>query len=111
VGEPHPGPLPLGDQVEFPRAEAPYDFRIDEDRPERVVWTTDEHPPNWHGTSISYDLSPAPGGGTRLFFRHGGFPDDESRAIPAFVWGQLMVVLKRYAETGERRPFFTVAGD
>ena len=63
----------------------------------------------WQGTRISYDLSAAPGGGTRLFFRHGGFRDDESRAIPAFIWGQLMPLLKRYAETGEPRPFFSVA--
>jgi hypothetical protein len=42
-------------------------------------------------------------------FRHGGFRDDESRAIPAFIWGQIMPLLRRYAETGERRPFFSVS--
>lgn len=93
--------------LEFPGAEAPYDFAVREDGPGRVVWATEDHPRVWHGTTISYDLSHAPGGGTRLFFRHGGFGDDESRAIPAFIWGQLMPLLKQYAETGERRPFFS----
>jgi hypothetical protein len=94
--------------LEFPGAEAPYDFTVRKDAPERVVWATREHPQGWHGTTISYLLSPAPGGGTRFFFRHGGFRDDESRAIPAFVWGQLMVRLKQHAETGEERPFFSL---
>lgn len=95
--------------LEFPGAEAPYDFTVREDGVKRVVWATRDRPQVWLGTTISYDLSPAPDGGTRLFFRHGGFRDDESRAIPAFVWGQLMPLLKRYLETGERRPFFTAA--
>jgi uncharacterized protein YndB with AHSA1/START domain len=95
--------------LEFPGAEAPYDFTVREDGVTRVVWATRDRPRVWHGTTISYDLSAAPDGGTRLFFRHGGFRDDESRAIPAFVWGQLMPLLKRYLETGERRPFFTAA--
>ncbi len=95
--------------LEFPDAERPYDFTVIEDGPARVAWATRDHPRVWQGTRISYDLSAAPGGGTRLFFRHGGFRDDESRAIPAFIWGQLMPLLKRYAETGEPRPFFSVA--
>jgi len=94
--------------LEFPDAEAPYEFAVREDGPERVVWETDR-PRVWHGTAISYELSAAPGGGTRLFFRHGGFGDDQARAIPAFIWGQLMPLLKRYAETGEPRPFFRAA--
>jgi hypothetical protein len=44
--------------------------------------------------------------GPRPFFRHGGFHDEESRAIPAFVWGQLMPLLEGFAET----PFFRAAG-
>jgi hypothetical protein len=93
--------------LEFPDAPRPYDFTVREDGPARVAWATRDQPEVWRGTTITYDLSAAPAGGTRLFFRHGGFRDDEGRAIPAFIWGQLMPLLKRYAETGERRPFFS----
>lgn len=90
----------------FPGAEAPYDFAVTEDTQGRVVWATDVHPAVWHGTRISYEMSEPPAGGTRLFFRHEGFGDDEGRAIPAFIWGQLMPRLKAHVEKGVRDPLF-----
>lgn len=91
----------------FPGAEAPYDFAIRENGPERVVWVTGDHPPNWQGTTISYEVGPGEGGGSALFFRHEGFTNDQERGFIAFFWAQIMGRLKGYTESGEANPFFT----
>ena len=90
----------------FPGAEAPYDFTIDADAAERVAWTTVDHPPNWQGTTISFDLAAGEEGGTAVFFRHGEFADDGERGMIAFVWAQILGRLKAYVETGTAQPFF-----
>jgi hypothetical protein len=49
------------------------------------------------------------GAGTRLLFRHAGWPDDYSEqefASVNFVWGQILARLKGYCETGRPQPFF-----
>ena len=73
------------------------------------VWEVGNHPPVWHGTSVSDEFSDAPAG-TRLFVRQGSFTTDEGRAIPAFIWGRLMPRLKAYAESGRPQPFFRSNG-
>jgi hypothetical protein len=39
-------------------------------------------------------------------FRHAGFADAGAAGSAAYTWGQIMVQLKRYAETGEADPVF-----
>lgn len=90
----------------FPGADAPYDFAVTENDPGRVAWAAADHPPNWRGTTISYDLAPGDGGTTMLSFRHGEFADDDARGMIGFAWAQILTRLKAYAETGEARPFF-----
>ena len=39
-------------------------------------------------------------------FRHGSFTDEAEEGQVAYVWGQVMVQLKRYVETGVAAPVF-----
>jgi hypothetical protein len=39
-------------------------------------------------------------------FRHGTFADETEEGQVAYVWGQVMVQLKRYLETGVATPVF-----
>ena len=45
-------------------------------------------------------------GTSTVAFRHGPFTDDEEAGRVAYVWGQVMVQLKRYVETGVAAPVF-----
>ncbi|MEU9700617.1 SRPBCC domain-containing protein [Streptomyces sp. NPDC047981] len=94
----------------FPGVPEPFRLRRDRADEDRVVWVNiGAFPPHWAGTTITWELSDSPGGGTRVAFSHSGFPDGEPE-IPMIseTWGTLMTRLKDYAETGEPKPFFTV---
>jgi hypothetical protein len=39
-------------------------------------------------------------------FRHAGFPDEDQTGRVAYTWGEIMVRLKEYAETGRPDPVF-----
>jgi hypothetical protein len=39
-------------------------------------------------------------------FRHAGFSDEEEAGRVAYTWGQIMVSLKAYAESGRPDPVF-----
>jgi hypothetical protein len=41
-----------------------------------------------------------------LAFRHASFADETEQGQVAYVWGQVMVQLKRYVETGVAAPVF-----
>ncbi|MDT5281992.1 MAG: hypothetical protein QOJ20_3187 [Mycobacterium sp.] len=41
-----------------------------------------------------------------MAFRHDGFADIGAAGSAAYTWGQIMVQLKRYAETGTPDPVF-----
>ena len=41
-----------------------------------------------------------------IAFRHGAFSDETEEGRVAYVWGQVMVQLKRYVETGVAGPVF-----
>ena len=41
-----------------------------------------------------------------MAFRHGTFADATEEGQVAYVWGQVMVQLKRYLETGVATPVF-----
>lgn len=73
----------------------------------RVAWTCEGDFPRWEGTTITWDLSEAPEGGTRVLFRHAGwaedYPDDEYGSVN-FVWGTVVAALKAYAESGTPKP-------
>jgi len=95
----------------FPHAPVDAKMRIDTlDPGKRVAWASLGEFPYWAGTTITWELAPGPDGtGTRLLFRHAGWPDDypeQEFASVNFVWGQVLARLKSYCETGQPQPFF-----
>jgi hypothetical protein len=70
-----------------------------------VAWRTERFPPHWVGTTIRWDVEPRDDGST-VNFRHDGFTDDGHAGHAAFTWGQIMVQLKQYAESGRPAPVF-----
>jgi|SRR6266508_2947097 len=83
-------------------------LRIDRlDEGKRVAWTCLGDFPYWQGTTMTWELDDAPEGGTRVLFRHTGWPDDypdgEFGSVN-FAWGLVVGALKAYAETGEPKP-------
>jgi hypothetical protein len=45
-------------------------------------------------------------GGSTVSFRHAGFADVDEAGRVAYTWGQIMVRLKQYAESGKPDPVF-----
>lgn len=95
----------------FPGVHVDAKMRIDTlDSGRRVTWISLGDFPYWAGTTITWELAPgADGVGSKLLFRHAGWPDDYPEAEFAsvnFVWGQVLARLKGYCETGRVQPFF-----
>ena len=95
------GTLRLG----FPIAPAPFDLRLERSDERTVVWRTETFPPHWVGTTVRWDVEQRDGGAT-VGFAHAGFGDAHEAGRVAYTWGQIMVQLKRYAETGRPDPVF-----
>lgn len=92
-------------ELEFPVAPQPFDLRLEQSDDRTVVWRTESFPPHWVGTTVRWDVDPHDDGST-VTFRHAGFPDDDETGRVAYTWGQIMVQLKEYAETGQPAPVF-----
>ena len=89
----------------FPDAPLPFDLLLAQSDDKVIIWRTATFPPQWVGTDIRWELS----GGDRtstVAFRHGTFADETEEGQVAYVWGQVMVQLKRYLETGVATPVF-----
>ena len=101
-------PAAVGDtvSVEFEQAPMPFDLRLEQSDDQSVVWRTETFPPHWVGTSIHWHVTGREGGST-VDFRHDGLPDDTETGSVAYTWGQVMVRLKEYAETGTPNPLFS----
>ena len=93
-------------KVEFAIAPAPFDLRLEQSDDSTVVWRTETFPPHWVGTTVRWDVEPRDDGAS-VRFRHAGFGDDDEAGMVAYTWGQIMVRLKEYAESGRRNPVFT----
>jgi len=89
----------------FPVAPLPFDLRLEQSDDRTVAWRTESFPPHWVGTTIRWDVEPRDEGST-VNFRHDGFSEDGHAGHAAFTWGQIMVQLKKYAETGHPAPVF-----
>lgn len=92
-------------KVEFAIAPQPFDLRLEQSDERTVVWRTETFPPHWVGTTVRWDVDARDGGSTVLF-RHAGFTDDEGAGRVAYTWGQIMVRLTAYAESGTPDPLF-----
>jgi uncharacterized protein YndB with AHSA1/START domain len=92
-------------QLGFAPAPAPFDLRLEQSDDRTVAWRTETFPPHWVGTTVRWDVEPRDQGCT-VRFRHDGFVDDDEAGRVAYTWGQIMVRLKEYAETGRANPVF-----
>ena len=89
----------------FPEAPLPFDLLLAQSDDKVIIWRTATFPPQWVGTDIRWELSG--GDGTSIVaFRHGSFADETEEGRVAYVWGQVMVQLKRYLEGGVAAPVF-----
>jgi uncharacterized protein YndB with AHSA1/START domain len=89
----------------FPEAPVPFDLLLAQSDDEVIIWRTVTFPPQWVGADIRWELS----GSDRtsiVAFRHGSFADETEQGQVAYVWGQVMVQLKRYLEGGVAAPVF-----
>jgi hypothetical protein len=93
-------------KLEFSIAPAPFDLRLEHSDASTVVWRTESFPPHWVGTTVRWDVEPRDGG-TTVQFRHAGFTDEAEAGRVAYTWGQIMLRLKQYAESGVAQPVFT----
>jgi hypothetical protein len=92
-------------RLEFPIAPLPFDLRLEQSDERTVVWRTESFPPHWVGTTVRWDVEAREEGST-VGFRHAGFADEEEAGRVAYTWGQIVVRLKEYAETGTPNPVF-----
>jgi uncharacterized protein YndB with AHSA1/START domain len=94
-------------ELTFPGVPLPFRLELMERGDRRIAWATRDFPPPWAGTSVDWELTDRDGPGTRIDFSHRNW----DRANPTigtvtFGWGQILVRLKAYAETGQAQPFF-----
>jgi hypothetical protein len=93
-------------KVEFAVAPAPFDLRLERSDDSTVVWRTETFPTHWVGTTVRWDVEPRDDGAA-VRFRHSGLGDEDEAGMVAYTWGQVMVRLKEYAESGRPNPVFT----
>jgi hypothetical protein len=89
----------------FPEAPLPFDMLLAQSDDKVIIWRTATFPPPWVGTDIRWEISGGDGTST-VAFRHGTFADETEEGRVAYVWGQVMVQLRRYLETGVAAPVF-----
>src|SRR5438552_17504222 len=88
-------------------------MRVDELKPgQRVKWTALADFPNWDGTTVTWDISPAENGETGVLFRHADWPasvsQDDLGSIN-YTSGLVVQRPKPYAETRTPNPLFPLA--
>jgi hypothetical protein len=95
-------------KVAFPDAPMTFDFDVTDDVPgERVEWRCLAGPPEWIGTTISFNVQTEADGGMTVLFRHDGWAStDGSFPFIAYSWAQMLPRLKKLAETGAAEPYF-----
>ena len=71
------------------------------DQDEKVRWLSRQSPPQWAGTSVTWQLTPVHNG-TKLIFTHDGFAQVDERTSGAWVY--FLASLKSYLETGKGTP-------
>jgi hypothetical protein len=93
----------------FPGAPVDLRMRIEALEPGRLVrWSCLGDFPFWAGTSVAWELSAAPTGGTTVLFRHEGwseaYPELEYAKV-SYTWARIVGALKAFTETGTPQPF------
>jgi uncharacterized protein YndB with AHSA1/START domain len=82
-----------------------FEMRITELKPtERVAWLCQAGPPEWIGTELSFELTPAEKGST-IKFEHRGWASTEGDFGHCnFHWAGYFLSLKSLVETGKGDP-------
>ena len=93
-------------KLEFAVAPLPFDLKLEQSDERTVVWRTETCPPHWVGTTVRWDVETGEAGAI-VSFRHAGLADDDEAGSVAYTWGQIMVRLKAFAESGRPDPVFT----
>jgi uncharacterized protein YndB with AHSA1/START domain len=95
-------------RMSFPDAPVTWDMRIDRaEPPARMEWDCVGGPPDWHATRVAWDVAAADDG-VVVRLDHTGFRTvDDMFRIVTVGWAQMLLSLKAYLETGERKPFFS----
>jgi uncharacterized protein YndB with AHSA1/START domain len=94
-----------GGELRFGFAEAPAPLPIRVARlepPHEIAWDCPGGYPFWEGTSIRWSMGPS-GDGTRVVFRHTGFPDAEPEydfGTVSLTWALIVARLKDVVEAG-----------
>ncbi len=74
------------------------------DEGSKVHWISRQGPPQWAGTSVTWQLTPVQNG-TKLVFTHDGFAQvDEVYEQTRGNWEYFLDSLKSYLETGKGTP-------
>jgi uncharacterized protein YndB with AHSA1/START domain len=74
------------------------------DQDEKVHWISRQGPPQWAGTSVTWQLTPVQNG-TTLVFTHDGFAQvDGVYESTRGNWNYFLDSLKSYLETGKGTP-------
>jgi uncharacterized protein YndB with AHSA1/START domain len=103
------GPAGVGStmKVAFPDAPMTFDFEVIEETGQRVAWRCLAGPPEWIGTTVSFDVQTDGDGATSVLFAHDGWATtDESFPFIAYSWAQILPRLKKLSESKEAAPFF-----
>ena len=81
-------------------------FRVDALEPGRhVAWSAMQVPPDWQGTRIAFDITPAEKSVNLRFSQTGFAHPYEHFGMFSYLWAQYMRSLKLLAETGAGEPF------
>ena len=91
----------------FPGMPAPWDLRIDHaEAPRRLVLSVVAGPDPWLNTTMTYEIADRPEGGVVVNFDHNEFATVVGVREFTIGWATKILALKKFAETGERDPFF-----
>lgn len=93
--------------MSFPDAPITWDMRVAvADAPRRLRWDCVAGPPGWPGTQVTWSVEKAADGAI-VRLDHTDFAEvDDMFRIVTVGWAQMLLSLKAYVESGERKPFF-----
>jgi uncharacterized protein YndB with AHSA1/START domain len=101
-------------KMSFPDAPMTWDMRVTVlDEMSRVEWSCVAGPPGWPGTRVVWALDKGAdaadaGDVVVVRFDHNDFAEvDDMFRIVTVGWAQMLLSLKAYLESGQRRPFFS----
>lgn len=84
-----------------------FEWRIDLDDPEEILWACTKGPGDAVGTTALYMIHPLGDGKVRLSVTHGGWPHDQANFIKCnTLWGALLDHLREYVQSGVSEPAF-----